>query len=81
MQQNEEIFESGDKLVYKKETVFKHKNRIQELKQNKSREKILLKKYEKEQMKIPKSEIKTPESFVHNYLTQQRRYAKYKHHV
>ena len=77
----ENVFDASEGLIYKKETVFKHKNKIQELKQNKSREKLILKKYEKDQMSIPKMDIKTPESFVHEYLTKQRNYAKYKHLV
>lgn len=78
---SEPIFDASEGLVYKKETVFKHKNRIQELKQNKSREMLLLKKFEKDQQSLPKMDIKTPESFVHEYLTRQRNYAKYKHLV
>lgn len=78
---NQEIFNAADELVYKKETVFKHKNRIQELKQNKSREKIVLKRYQKAQRKLPDSDVRTPESFVHEYLSRQRGYAKYKHLV
>lgn len=81
MQKEDPIFTAADGLVYKKETIFKHKNKIQELKQNKIREKFILKKYEKDQRKLPSSDVKTPESFVHEYLTRQRNYAKYKHHV
>jgi len=80
-QTQENVFNAADGLVYKKETVFKHKNRIQELKQNKSREKLILKKYEKDQQKLPDSDVRTPESFVHEYLTKQRNYSKYKHLV
>ena len=81
MENKDQLFTASDGLVYKKETIFKHKNKIAELKQNKSKEKILLKKYDDSQRKLPKSDIKTPESYVHEYLAQQRNYSKYKHHV
>lgn len=81
MDSEQTFFTAADGTVYKKETIFKHKNRIREMKQNKAYEKQLVKKYQKEQRLMPGERIKTPEAFVHEYLNRQREYVKYKHLV
>lgn len=65
-------------LIYKAQTILRHKNRINEKAEQKARQKIESYTIQRNKMKVPKSEIIRPEAFVNAYREKQRNYAYYK---
>lgn len=65
-------------LIYKAQTVLRHKNRLSEKAQQKARQKIESFTIQKSKMKIPKSEVTRPEDFVNAYREKQKNYSYYK---
>lgn len=65
-------------LIYKAETIIRHKNRLSEIAERKAKQKIESFNVQKSKQKIPKSEVIRPEVFVTDYREKQRNYAYYK---
>jgi len=78
MQEDSEIIQGDNGLLYKAETILRHRNRISEINERKARQKLESIKIQKQKQRVPKNEIKKPEDLVMNYREQQKNYASYK---
>ena len=78
MQEDNEIIQGDNGLLYKTETILRHRNRISEINDRKSRQKLESIKIQKSKQKVPKNEVKKPEDMVTNYREQQKNFASYK---
>jgi large subunit ribosomal protein L7e len=65
-------------LIYKAQTILRHKNRLSEKAEQKARQKIESFTIQRSKLKIPKSEVVKPEDFVNNYRERQKNYSYYK---
>jgi len=65
-------------LIYKAETILRHKNRLNEIAERKAKQKIESFNIQKSKQKVPKNEIIKPEEFVNAYREKQRNFSYYK---
>ena len=65
-------------LIYKAETILRHSNRLAELTEKKSKQKLESLKIQRANQKAPKSELIRPEDLVYKYKQQQQNYSAYK---
>ena len=78
MEEANPIIRGENGLLYKAETILRHRNRITEIRDRKARQKLESQKIQRQKQKVPKSDVKKPEDFVNRYREQQKNYASYK---
>ena len=78
MKEEEQLIQGENGLIYKAETVLRHKNRLLELSDRKARQREESKKIQKDKRRTPKSNIITPGHLVARYKQQQKNYSNYK---
>ena len=78
MSDNEALKTTNGGLIYKAETVLKHRNKLNEIRERKAKQKLASVQIQRQAKKAPKSDIKRPEDFVRTYRESQKNYADYK---
>ena len=78
MSDNEALQKTNSGLIYKAETVLKHKNKLDEIRERKAKQKLASIQIQRQAQKAPKSDIKRPEDFVRAYRETQKNYTDYK---
>jgi large subunit ribosomal protein L7e len=78
MQEESDIIQGNNGLLYKAETILRHRNRISEINERKSKQKLESIQIQKQKQRVPKNDVKKPEELVTNYREQQKNFASYK---
>ena len=61
MEEANPIIRGENGLLYKAETILRHRNRITEIRDRKARQKLESQKIQRQKQKVPKSDVKKPE--------------------